>query len=299
MRRWLSLTTVGVVATLALTGCLNAAGVDGELTDDWAEVSEPVLFIPEVDTCHGGFHAVGYLSSYRPVDCDKTYEVQTLHLGTFTGEHANRETPPPAGSAGYRAAYDECTVKVNQALGADWRSARLKMALVLPSPYGWTGGARWFRCDVGEIRSLDDADLIMRKGSLKGALTPADNKLSYGCFKPKLTNDRIEAMTPVPCSTKHRAEFVGIWTAPDTSYQRFQDNSAQAHNGCRKVVASYVKVPDDGNLRYRTGTIIYYPDEEEWKVGERGVQCFLWLSSRDLTRSLKGAGTKGLPINYR
>lgn len=298
VRRWLAVTAVGTAAALALAGCFKPEGVDGDLTNNWAAIGEPVLFVPEVDTCHTGFNDVGYLSSYKPVGCDESHEVETLHLGTFTGEHAERETPPPVGSPGYRVAYDECGDKVNEALGADWRAGRLQMAVVLPSNPGWSGGARWFRCDVGEIRSLDDDDLVIRTGSLKGALK-GTSKLAYTCFKPNISNGFVRGMTGVACTTKHRAEFVGIWTAPETTYKQFRDNATGAHDGCRKQVASFVKVPNDGNLRYRTGTITYRPSEEEWKLGERGVQCFLWISSRELTRSLKGAGTKGLPINYR
>lgn len=55
-------------------------------------------------------------------------------------------------------------------------------------------------------------------------------------------------------------------------------------------------MPDDGALVYRTGTYLYGPDEEQWAAGDRGVRCLLWLSNRDLTRSVKGAGTKGLPV---
>jgi hypothetical protein len=55
-------------------------------------------------------------------------------------------------------------------------------------------------------------------------------------------------------------------------------------------------VPDDANVQYRAGTIFYHPYEQEWKDGNRGVQCFLWVSDRSLTRSMKGAGSKALPI---
>jgi hypothetical protein len=287
---------VATAAATVLTGCFNPDGVDGDLTDDWASFGKPALFVPAADTCHGSFREVGYLSSYQPVDCTRTHLVEALHVGTFTGEHANRETPPPAGSPGVRAAHGQCAKKVTEVLGADWRTGRLKMAVVLPSDAGWTGGARWFRCDVGEIRSLDDPDFIIRSGSLKGALK-GTSKLAYGCFKPELSDGHVETMAPVACTTRHRAEFVGIYPAPDTTYERFKSNNERTHRECRTRVASYVKVPNDSNLKYRTGTITYYPSEEEWEAGDRGVQCFLWFSDRDLTRSLKGTGTKGLPIN--
>ena len=295
MRRWLASVALGGAALLALAGCANPAGVDGELTDDWAAFDEPTVFVPTAGTCHPRFQEVGFLSTYQPVDCDQTHTVETVHLGTFPDAVAKRSTPPPAGSPDMRAAYRECDKKATGLLGADWRTARLTLSVVPPSSYAWKGGARWYRCDLGEIEGLENGDLVARTSSLKGALKDP-SPLSYGCFNPKLVDDDITEMTPVTCTKPHHSEFAGIYTAPDTTYEAFEDSDQRVQRGCLAVIASFAKVPNDGDLRYRTGWISYYPREDEWNAGNRGVQCFVWTNDRNLTRSVKGAGTKGLPI---
>ncbi len=88
----------------------------------------------------------------------------------------------------------------------------------------------------------------------------------------------------------HGAEYAGIWTAPETTYAEFEKNTQRAHDGCRGVIAKWAKIPNDGNLKFRTGTIIYFPTEVEWNNGDRGVQCFAWISDQKLRGSGKGAG---------
>jgi hypothetical protein len=63
------------------------------------------------------------------------------------------------------------------------------------------------------------------------------------------------------------------------------------------MIAAYVGVPDNGDMKYRTGTYYWYPGEEDWENGDRSIRCHLWLSGKTLKRSLKGTGTGGLPIN--
>lgn len=295
MRRWLAAVAMGAVTALAVAGCGAPAGIDRDLVDDWPVPGVPKVFVPTVGTCHRHFQDVGFLSGYNPVDCGQTHRVETVHVGTLTGTNADRSTAPPAGSAGMRAARAECDRKVNRALGADWRSGRLDLGVVFPSPSAWTGGARWFRCDLSETESLDDSSIIPRTGSLKGALAGAAD-LAHRCFNPKLVKDDIEEMVAVPCAAKHHAEFVGVYQAPDTSYASFDKSGNQLHKRCLALIAKYAKVPNNSDLQYRVGTIFYQPYEQSWKDGNRGVQCFLWISDRNLTRSVKGAGPKGLPV---
>ncbi|MFD0786502.1 septum formation family protein [Micromonospora azadirachtae] len=294
MRRWWTAAVVSTVALLGLAGCAPA-GLDAELTDDWPTFAAAEAFVPEPGVCHLAIQEVGYLSAYSPVDCAGPHRTETLHVGTLTGTDAKRSTPPPAGSVGMRTARTECDREVDKAVGADWRSGRINVDVVFPSPAAWTGGARWFRCDASEIASLDKPDIDPRSGSLRDALK-GTSELAYGCFDPKLVKDDIEAMVPKACTGKHHAEFVGVYQAPDISYAEFTRTPLSLHKACRKLIASYVKVPNDSNMQYRAGTIFYHPLEEAWKNGDRGVQCFLWVSDRTLTRSMKGAGNKGLPV---
>ncbi|PWU48574.1 hypothetical protein DLE60_22335 [Micromonospora globispora] len=295
MRRWWTAIAVGAVAVLALAGCGAPGGADGNLTDDWPGFGPAKGFVPANGACHTTVQEVGYLTGYSPVDCTASHRAETLHVGTLTGTDADRSAPPRAGSNGMRTAHAECDRQVSKAVGADWRSGRLMLTVIFPSTTAWTGGARWFRCDVSEVASLDDNSVIPRSASLKNALA-AGSPLTLGCFNPKLSKDDIEEMRPVACTAKHHAEFVGIYQAPDITYAEFQRTPLRAHKACRGLIAKYVKVPNNSDMQYRAGTIIYHPYEQEWKDGNRGVQCFLWLDDRTLTRSLKGAGTKGLPI---
>ncbi|PWR08468.1 hypothetical protein DKT68_15825 [Micromonospora acroterricola] len=295
MRRWLAAVAVGATVALALAGCGAPAGVDRDLIDDWPAPVAAQQFVPAANVCHHSSQQVGFLTGYNPMECGESHRVETMHVGTLTGPGAARSTPPPPGSPGMRAAQAACDKEVSKAVGADWRSGRLGLTVVLPSTPAWAGGARWYRCDVTELASIDDTSVDLRTGSLRGALTGAA-PLAYRCFNPKLVKDEIDEMAPVSCTSRHHAEFVGIWQAPDISYAEFNRTTKRTHRACQTVTAKYAKVPDNSQLDFRAGTIYYQPYEQEWKNGNRGVQCFLWISDRALTRSMKNAGTKGLPV---
>ncbi|WP_433532592.1 septum formation family protein [Micromonospora sp. CA-263727] len=293
MRRWLTGFALGAVATLALAGCTEPVGTDGDLVDDWAPMAAPTVFTPEAKTCHAQTQEVGYLRAYDPVDCKQPHRVETVHVGTLTD--VGGANPPAAGSAGMRTAFRECDRELRTTVGGDWRTGRIGLTVVFPSPPAWTGGARWFRCDAHELRGLDVPIPERRTASLTGALA-GSSPLRHGCFNAKTKGDEVTEMVAVKCTAQHRAEFVGVWQAPATGYAAFRKDADRAHQACRSMIAKFAKIPDDGNVKYRVGTIFYHPTQDEWRSGNRGVQCFLW-SERTLTRSLKGAGTRALPIN--
>ncbi|MDG4824478.1 septum formation family protein [Asanoa sp. WMMD1127] len=294
MRRWWTVGLAGLVAALALAGCGgNPAGVDGDLSDDWRPISEPKPFVPAAEVCHSTAVESGYLAAYAPVDCATTHMTETVHVGEVGDAGAK---PPAPGQKPYKTAYGECGAKANAFLGGDWRGARLALTLVLPAPEAWQGGSRWFRCDIAETRSLDDTSMASRDGSLKGALAKPSS-LHYGCFTPKISKDIVQEMVAVGCTKTHRSEFVGVYNAPDKAYKTFIDDSETIHKACLNAVATYAKLPKDGNLAFRTGTIYYYPTAAEWDQGNRGVKCFSWDSGRTYTRSIKNGGTSLLPVN--
>lgn len=291
--RWLALC---VLAAALLTGCANPSGVDGDLTDDWPALPEARPFAPESGVCHAGEKALTEASRgiYAPLDCAGRHGAETVHVGQFTGADAERATMPERGSAPTRAAFAECDAKAKEYVGGDWRTALLKLDLVLPSLQSWAGGGRWFRCDLRQTGAFDSAG-ESRTGPLKDALAK-EPRLLLRCYRPVLSNDRrlVDLINPVACTGPHRVEFAGVWTAPDTSYTDFVQNTDRSHAACLGVVAAFAKVPHDRDIEYRVGTIFYPPHEEEWRTGYRGVRCFLW-SWADVRRPLKGAGPGVLP----
>lgn len=289
MRR--ALLAGGALLVVFAAGCGAPAGADGDLTDDWTAVAAPKSFTPDVGVCLYGAAAVNLLSGYNATDCAATHMREIVHVGQISD---NGSKPPVAGSRAARAGFEECDAKAREYLGGDWRGTRLELEILFPSAAAWSGGARWVRCDVLEMSSLDSGEPVTRSGRLRDALKTA-SPLHLGCFQPTMSGDQIDEMKPVKCTAKHRSEYVGVWTAPDTRYADFARNEDRAHAGCRGVVAAYAKVPNDGNLRFRTGTVFYPPTAEEWELGDRGVRCLFWYD-RDITRSIKGAGPSALPV---
>ncbi|MFC7549857.1 septum formation family protein [Plantactinospora sp. GCM10030261] len=295
MRRWFGgITLVAVaVVTVTLTGCSTPAGVDANLIDDWAPLDTPKVWTPISNTCHPQVRDDS-VATFQPVDCGRPHRAETVHVGEFDGDGRATGTPPAPGSAPVRAAYQECDRAAREVVGADWRIGRLAIALILPRAEAWTAGARWYRCDLQETRSLDDDTAVVRTASLRGALM-GPSPLAHGCFQPKLIGNEINFMEPVSCDAPHRAEFAGIHRAPDSTYEVFERNRERIHRSCMSTVATFAGLPDNNEIGVRVGSIIYRPDAAAWALGERGVQCFLWVSDRDLTRSAQGAGPTLLP----
>jgi hypothetical protein len=299
-RRWIAALALGGVIALMLSGCGNPAGVDGDLTNDWASMAEAKPFVPPAEVCHSAdFAEVAYLSSFNPVDCASAHRLETVFVGAFTGAAASGSAPPAKGSPEVRAAFAECDTKTKEYVGADWRTGRLRLGVVLPSPQAWEGGSRWFRCDVTEVTNIEDnGDTTTRSGSVKGALASA-SPLSLACYQVKLAKDSsIDTMPAAACTKDHNSEFVGVYIAPDGPYPSKSADWDKLHGECRKIIAKYAGVPNDGNLKYRTGVVSLPGNEDEWQGGNRGVRCYLWLSERKVNRSLKGAGPNGMPIQY-
>jgi len=281
-----------LLAVLLTAGCSAAppAGTDGDLTDDWAVPASPAPFRPAAGRCHETLTATAPLAGYRPVDCAELHVAETYHVGTA----ADADVVPAAGTAGARAAFQECSRRAADFLGGPWRSARVAVQVVWPSRAAWAGGARWFRCDV-TTADLDGRSRAGRTGSLAGELAGA-SPLRLGCFNPSVTGETVTTMRPVPCDKAHRAEFAGLWRAPETTYAALGSRIAHSAAGCRSVIARFAGLPDDSDMQYRTGWISYNPTRTEWLAGERRVRCFVYFAKRTFTRSLKGAGPTVLPV---
>ena len=287
----LAAAVAGGVAAVLLAGCSLPPGVDGAIADDWPALAQAEPWQPRSGECHPShFAGTPRLRLYRPVPCTEGHTIETVHVGAFQ----ERPTPPPPGSPERRRAYAECHTKATEFLGDDWRTGRLMLGVAVPTDEAWSGGARWFRCDLWEVREEDNPNEVYRSSSLKDALR-GERAVAYGCFAATIKDEQVESMVAVDCTRPHNAEFAGVFEAPDIPYPKTEDEfDRMAFNGCRGVIARFAGVPNDRALSYRTGQIITPYAREAWEEGNRGVRCFLFLD-RNVTRSLKGAGPGGLP----
>jgi hypothetical protein len=292
---------VGATAVALLAGCGNPGNVDGLLVDDWAPVAAPTGFTPLAGVCHlAAFADVGTRETYETVDCDAQHRTETVYVGVYPTAAAGSPEPPTKGSAGAVAAYQECDTRTSSYVGAPWRTGRLWIGVVQPSAKAWAGGARWYRCEVIEISSIeDDGGLVQRSGSLRDTLASSASPLRLTCYAIKLdTAGAIDTMPAASCVTRHNAEFVGVWDAGKLPYPSAGTQWTKFHDGCRKLIATYVGVPDDANLEFRTGVVSLPGGPDVWAAGDHEVRCYLWLDAAKLTTSLKGKGAKSLPVQY-
>ncbi|MET7819319.1 septum formation family protein [Micromonospora zamorensis] len=291
-----TLFAAAVTATL-LVGCAGSGGLDGDLTDDWAALPPPAAFTPAAGVCQAAdFTDVVTLAAYEPVDCAGPHRVETVHVGAFPVERAS---VPAGGSAELRGAFAECDTRATGYVGDEWRVGRLRLSVALPSGPGWAAGSRWFRCDLTELTTVEAApSVVVRSGSLRDTLKGASG-LRLGCQQTGRTASRVQTLAPVECGKQHDAEFVGVWRAPDTAYPTRDSDWSPLYDGCRSVLGRYVGVPGDADLSFRSGVVVRPPGAGRWRVGDRGVRCYLWLSDRTVTASLKGAGPAGLPVRTK
>ncbi|MEV4759248.1 septum formation family protein [Micromonospora sp. NPDC049559] len=284
----------GALVLASLAGCGAPAGTDGDLTDHWSRLPAATQFTPETGTCHPDLDAVGYLSTYTVLDCARPHRTETVYVGRFSGAQADRASAPAADSAELRTVFPECDARVKQFVGGDWRGARMSIRVVPPSPGGWAGGSRWYRCDVFLLNALDGGDderVVDNTGSLRGVLAKP-SPLAYGCFN----ENQLEQLTPIDCASSHRFEYVGIFNVrADASLDALVDKPDNTYAACYFVISAYVRVPSVLTVGARLGVSFRTPSAEAWARGDRGIRCFLWSDDRALTRSLKNAGPAGLP----
>jgi hypothetical protein len=124
--------------------------------------------------------------------------------------------------------------------------------------------------------------------------------MRLACYAIKLdAAGTIDTMPATTCVTRHNAEFVGVWFAGNLPYPEAGGQWTKFHNGCRRLIATFVGVPADANLEFRTGVVSLPGGKDVWAAGDHAVRCYLWLDAAKLTSSLKGKGAKSLPVQYK
>jgi hypothetical protein len=292
---------LAVVSAAALTACGKPAGVDGNLTNGWAMLPEAKIAVPVAPACYSTPEDdVTSITKWpEPVECTASHNVELIYVGQFTGSDADGSSAPSSGSPGLKKAYEECAARAKTFLGDDWRTGSLALTLDVPIAQQWDAGARYYRCDLQQYKDLETYAVADRTSSLKDSLKDAASDAHLGCLTVTETAAQaIDKMLPIACTSAHNGEFAGIFDNPDGNYPDDANARKTANlNGCRGVVSAYAGIPNDTNFTYRTGQVAIPFTKASWEQGNRGVRCYIWLN-KNVSKSLKGAGTGGLPINY-
>lgn len=268
---------IGALIMLAGSGC---AVRKRDLTADWPVMPAAQQFRPAAGTCHERVVQTGPADEYEPVPCASKHATETFAVITV------RERDD---------AFAECGRRAGSFLGADWRGAWLIIQPVLPTTAAWAGGARWARCDLLETAPVDGR-VVDRRGTLTGALR-AGSALLMACANPTIEDDRVTEIHPVPCARPHTAEYAGLFTSPHADLDDL--TAGETEKGCYAAIARFAKVPNDSDLKFRTGWISFPPDRAAWQLGDHAVRCFLWSGADRMTGSYRAAGPGKLKIHYR
>jgi hypothetical protein len=284
-----------MVAILALAGCGGPAGVDGSLTNHWPAMPEPSLPAVTAPACYyiDQLKFPSSVSSWpKATPCTATHNVETEFVGAFTGAAAQSGSPPAIDGEAIVAPYAECARTARDYLGDDWRTSHLTLYVVVPKQAHWELGARWYRCDVVDAGPGPGRSLLQdRTTSLKGALA-APGALRLGCLKDLGSGDMIE----VTCADGHNVEFAGMAELPPGPYPDSAGFESLGQQACLSVIAAFVGLPNDADLKYRVGWSYENFSPLDWARGNRGLRCFLYTGSKTLTGSMKGAGAKAFPV---
>ncbi len=281
MRIGLALATA--CALLALTACTQATPPvtigDGRLTNQWSAMPEPVSWQPAEGACHQSYLPDLHRTAYEPIDCAKQHQYETVHVGAFGAA---------AKEPDLKAAWADCDAKTIAFLGGQWRDRQLWIGVTVPTHEAWSGGARWYACQAGAA-SWAAHPKITFAGSIRQGFASLPY-LRWGCGHQP---DQGEYRS-MECDQPHNSEFAGTFPLDmpfADAEAKYDKNDPLFHQGCLKVIAKFAGVREDQAVAARTGSSYWIPDETDWIAGDRSVRCHLWTGSRQLTRSLEGAGT--------
>ncbi len=291
MRRFAAVAVIAVVSALALSACSLPAGIDGNLVNSWSAAPAPKGTLPVAGDCYDDDGS--NMLDNPPVSCTSSHVLDVAYVGTFTGADAARVTPPAVGSPQQRAAYAKCQAPTATFLGADWHSGMVQLSVSLPDEAGWTGGARWFRCDVS-ILDYPDGDTTSYSIALKGSLK-TDTAASLRCVVWKDHKTYITNLAKSTCAKPFNGEYAGFFTAPNTAFPSTDKKESQiGQDGCEGVVAHFLGFSGHSDESQYVGWVSLHFDEDRWNSGDRTIRCFAsaFTSDGKFTQSVKGIGAK-------
>ncbi len=300
LRRGAAVVAIGVML-LSAAGCARPSGVDGSLTDDWPAFGTASVPVPAVGSCYNSSSVAGGAISFAnltPWPCANLHNAETVSVGTFTGDDAKRDSPPPLTGSTALAMFDTCGKAASDYVGGDWHDLRLESRFLVPTEREWQGGARFYVCDVFVIDEYmwhaED-----RTGSVRDVVHKA-NDLSFGCnsYTSSADGKSIEDAKAVPCANAHNAEYAGHFVAPPGAFPSEKDLFSAGDDGCGKVVAAFLGMTP-GQFESRSQPVGYYwryPHAAGWQVGDRSFRCWVTvLGGRTVRTTLRGLGSRALP----
>jgi Septum formation len=289
VRRCLAAVAIGCVLTLV--ACSSSASTDRALAGNRNPVvSPPRLEVqPVVGDCYTVL--VPDVSASERVPCSEHHLVEVAHIGTFVGNAAALAGPPIANTPAMRDAYTECARPTAAYLGGDWHEALMELELIVPDGDDWHNGARWFRCQLFGMPSLDYTQLAGADESFRGVLAKP-SALSVRCITWLGGPEFGKSFEPVPCASPHRGEYAGSYTAPPGPWPATVERErALAAHGCEAIVARFVGFPSW--RQFDNPAIGYYQlgfQQPQWDMGDRSVRCYASAYTKDgrFVGSVKG-----------
>ncbi len=295
MRRSWRLALVGTAVAVLATGCTASTGVDNDLTNAWPAFDKAVTPTPKVGACYTQkLDTTWYGDFSDAVDCSASHQTETLFVGAFSGTEAGRSSPPLAGTQARADAYGQCQKAAGDYLGGDWHMANVVLGLVLPDDKAWTGGARWFRCDVVQFAD-SNFDSVRTNGSAKGGLQ-GGRPLAVTCLT--VTDDGKNSVTgqkDTPCDQAHNGEFAGLYTAPARTWPDKDAARKLAGDGCEGVIAQFLGFSGSQPQTNYVGWMADNFDQDQWNLGDRTVRCFALAFNGNTVNGAKVVGSmKGI-----
>jgi hypothetical protein len=262
-------------AVLALAGCTASlpAGVDGDLTNGWPAMPEPTVSVPVAGACYNQELTGGVAAGDQETqDCQVSHQVETVYVGSFTGDDAQRSSPPTGGPA-RAVAYAGCRKGAVDYLGDDYHMGMLKLDLVVPTPAAWTGGARWYRCDIARFTSALGNQVESGAGSVKDSLRGA-RPLALMCYTHTRNSDGTDEEYVSACDKPHNSELAGLYTAPDIPWPADETTRENlGFKGCDGVVGAYLGFTGGHDDSPYLGYAISPFDQAQWELGDRTIRC--------------------------
>jgi len=281
-----------LMSVLAMGACSSLpGGVDGNLADEWAPPPSPAAVLPVAGACYDA--PVSDMQVNAPTPCAGQHLLEVVKVGAFTGSAASATSAPLPGSSAMLAAFADCHTAATGYLGGEVHGGLLKLTMVWPDAKAWTGGARWYRCDLTRVQAASSLLPVAASGSVRGALA-APGPLVLSCIDWTRHSGYLDDYRSTPCAKQHNAEYAGAFHAPHDGYPSSPAAFKRlAGAGCEGVVARYLGLKGGTDTNASVGWAWSYAEKTPWEQGDRYIRCFAaaFTAKGTMTGTVHGIGT--------